>query len=165
MLRNQRGLSYLSVPDAGGDALSLSILSAETLEQQVLRRRLWPTNKPKNYFRDVRCYKCESSGGSELPRPGRTAGWGQWRPWWHWSSRGQVERRSRTSWGESWSAGSAPTSLASPGHIETRVLWNRDQSISRELLPPVEYYCFWRNSGKCIIIIKLYGCIIKCQQQ
>lgn len=32
---NQKGLSYLSVPDAGGDALSLSILSAETLEQQV----------------------------------------------------------------------------------------------------------------------------------
>lgn len=35
-----RNVSYLSVPDAGGDALSLSILSAETLEQQVLRPRL-----------------------------------------------------------------------------------------------------------------------------
>lgn len=33
-------------------------------------------------------------------------------------------------------------------------------SISRELLPSGEYYCFCRNSGKCIIIIKLYGCII-----
>lgn len=135
VLCNQKGLSYLFVPDAGGDALSLSILSAETLEQQVLRPRLWATNKPKNYFSDVRCYKCDSSGGSELPRPGRTAGWGQCRPWWHWSSRGQVERRSHTSWGESWSAGSAPTSLASPGHIETHMLWKRDQSHHQQRTP------------------------------
>lgn len=128
VLCNRKGWTYLSVPDAGGDALSLSILSAETLEQQVLRPRLWPTDKPNIHFSGVRRYKCDGSGGSELPRPGRTAGWGQCRLWWHCSSRGRVGRRSRTSWGESWSAGSAPTSLASPGHIETRVLRNRDQS-------------------------------------
>lgn len=35
-----KGLPHLSVPDAGGDALGLSILSTETLDHQVPRPRL-----------------------------------------------------------------------------------------------------------------------------